>query len=389
MRKYRIYYALLLVFLLGCSFWTANPLLLICTGIWIVLPFLLKLSLIRIAHHIQLSCQVRSAGLVGKNNCIHVQISNVYPLPFAGMIHLRVHYYNALFRLEIEEEYQLACINGTVQCDSFLLRDMCGRVEISCAEVVCMDLLGLCKAEIDGFEPCETVIYPGRHTVTLQSPLQRIGHTTGDQVYLNTKGNDPGEVFDLRGYTPGDDIRSIHWKLSEKTDELIVRENSEASHTRHALLVDVPFFLEDGSPSTAQVSDALGLAAALGSQFIQLNIPHQAIFATDSQLYTGTIITQQDQYRRLQAWLELPLPEEHGVGLNLYAAQGWSRQFARLYYITAGSIPKNPLLSGQYDITVICVVEEGDRVQVSTRNRCQLMLVPSSCLYNHDFSLFV
>lgn len=33
-----------------------------------------------------------------------------------------------------------------------------------------------------------------------------------------------GEDYDLRGYRPGDPIRSVHWKLSSKWDELIVRE---------------------------------------------------------------------------------------------------------------------------------------------------------------------
>ena len=31
-------------------------------------------------------------------------------------------------------------------------------------------------------------------------------------------GHDPSEIFGFRTYVPGDPIRQIHWKLSQKTD---------------------------------------------------------------------------------------------------------------------------------------------------------------------------
>ena len=45
---------------------------------------------------------------------------------------------------------------------------------------------------------------------------------------LNAVRAGPGEDYDLRDYRPGDPMRSIHWKLSSKWDELIVRERAEA-----------------------------------------------------------------------------------------------------------------------------------------------------------------
>lgn len=45
-------------------------------------------------------------------------------------------------------------------------------------------------------------------------------------------------MFDIRSYAPGDDIRSIHWKLSGKTDELIVRQASDRTHYDLVILPD-------------------------------------------------------------------------------------------------------------------------------------------------------
>lgn len=39
-------------------------------------------------------------------------------------------------------------------------------------------------------------------------------------------GHDPSELFDVREFRNGDKIQSIHWKLSAKNEDLIVKENS-------------------------------------------------------------------------------------------------------------------------------------------------------------------
>ena len=45
-----------------------------------------------------------------------------------------------------------------------------------------------------------------------------------DRSTDSRRGNDPGEVRSIREYVPGDPVRNIHWKLSEKTDKLLVKE---------------------------------------------------------------------------------------------------------------------------------------------------------------------
>lgn len=43
----------------------------------------------------------------------------------------------------------------------------------------------------------------------------------------NQGGDDPSEVFQIREFRAGDKIQSIHWKLSAKADEWVVKENSQ------------------------------------------------------------------------------------------------------------------------------------------------------------------
>ena len=47
-----------------------------------------------------------------------------------------------------------------------------------------------------------------------------------DRFSLYKKGDDPSEIFNIRGFIDGDKIQRIHWKLSSKTGNLMVKEGS-------------------------------------------------------------------------------------------------------------------------------------------------------------------
>ena len=43
---------------------------------------------------------------------------------------------------------------------------------------------------------------------------------------IRDRGYDPSELFDVREFQNGDRLQSVHWKLSARTDELMVKELS-------------------------------------------------------------------------------------------------------------------------------------------------------------------
>ncbi len=50
----------------------------------------------------------------------------------------------------------------------------------------------------------------------------------------------PSEQYEIRDYRPGDPLRSVHWKLSAKVDELLVLEPVEPAYRTLAITVDRP-----------------------------------------------------------------------------------------------------------------------------------------------------
>ena len=65
-------------------------------------------------------------------------------------------------------------------------------------------------------------------------------------IYSNVqKGDDRSQVFEVREYRDGDDMRRIHWSLSSKLDELIVKEYSKPIDERCTILLETSLYSGD------------------------------------------------------------------------------------------------------------------------------------------------
>lgn len=101
----------------------------------------------------------------------------------------------------------------------------CGVLELSCARFRVWDYLGLFSWRLPAPESVRLLVEP----VPADPGPLKIPEGPGVFVTREQAGRrGPGEDYELREYRPGDPLRRIHWKLSLKWDELIVREPSES-----------------------------------------------------------------------------------------------------------------------------------------------------------------
>ena len=149
----------------------------------------------------------------------------------------------------------------------------CGKVTFRCTAIHIQDIFGLFRMQVTPFQEVCTVIYP--HPLRLSTELSdtTIGTTRNDGLMQNRKGSDPSEMFDIREYIPGDDVRTIHWKLSGKTDQLIVRQPSDPSHYNIALLPDFGRIHQGETVSQAELNAAVALSAAIAEQLVLRGVP--------------------------------------------------------------------------------------------------------------------
>lgn len=99
----------------------------------------------------------------------------------------------------------------------------CGSYLVTVGPATVYDLLGIFKKNCL-VEAAGTLLTPPQ-TVPLALELAQTGTGADSETYSALRpGADPSETFRIRDYVPGDSIRQIHWKLSEKTGKTLVRD---------------------------------------------------------------------------------------------------------------------------------------------------------------------
>ena len=137
--------------------------------------------------------------------------------------------------------------------------------------------------------------------------------------YHPKPGGGFSEIHDLREYRPGDSLHEIHWKLSAKTDKLIVREAEEPDRG----LIVLSF---DFSGSRAQLDSTLRQLLWLSGWLTDREVVHQIDWLDPDTLepQTKQIRTPQDLQELLRALLQTHLTgDTPTIAQRLYPNADW------------------------------------------------------------------
>ena len=108
----------------------------------------------------------------------------------------------------------------------------CGIVNVCCKGIAIYDPLRLFKFTIGKNRNIRIAVMPEGHEINGQVYFTDRVNDESNIFSEHKPGDDPSEVFDLREYNLGDKLNRIHWKLSSKKDEFIVKD--------YSLPVDIP-----------------------------------------------------------------------------------------------------------------------------------------------------
>ena len=146
----------------------------------------------------------------------------------------------------------------------------CGRLVCTVTRLSICDLLGLCSLPRPVSGQAELLVLPV--PASLEIPPELTGEQDRGKRLRPRPGGGPGEDYDLRAYRPGDPMKSVHWKLSTKRDELVVREVLEPC--RAELILSFDHF---GTPETLDA--VLDRLCALSRALLERERPHRIQWA--------------------------------------------------------------------------------------------------------------
>ncbi len=263
---------------------------------------------------------------------------------------------------------------------------LCGRVEFQCVSVQIRDLFGLFCMKAAPFDTVRAVTYPRQLRLVTELSDATIGATRTDGMMQNRKGSDPSEMFDIREYVPGDDVRTIHWKLSGKTDNLIVRQASDPSHYNIALLPDFGRVGANGPVSREELNTAAAIAASIGEQLIRRAVPFCCVLPAENGVELYDVHTEHEFNELLPRWLSFPIQEHAGAGLQYFVMEHLDRYFTRLLIFSAGRY-EQPLggLDNRVGIMVLSAVSEAETVRMDRAGSCELLEIPTDQKENEEY----
>ena len=177
------------------------------------------------------------------------------------------------------------------------------------------DALGLIGLPLQLPDACSIAVEP--------EPLEPAELPNLSQFQYRSYHPKPGggfsEIHDLREYRPGDSLHEIHWKLSAKTDKLIVREAEEPDRG----LIVLSF---DFSGSRTQLDSTLRQLLWLSGWLTDREVVHQIDWLDPDTLepQTKQIRTPQDLQELLQALLQTHLTgDTPTIAQRLYPNADW------------------------------------------------------------------
>lgn len=153
----------------------------------------------------------------------------------------------------------------------------CGLIIVKMTALEYRDPMGLIRIRMPLQASAESVVLPNA-----QSDMEdrRDGFQTGISEAEETlsKGYDFAEVTDMREYRPGDRIKDIHWKLSAKKQDLMVKERTSVAQSQVILLLDLSY------EEYEMISAVVELAYGVAESFLETYVPVRLLW-WDQQNY--------------------------------------------------------------------------------------------------------
>lgn len=260
-----------------------------------------------------------------------LKIRNRTPLPFPNTI-VKVEYFNNLMGITDTMTISIPVHPLCSEKVSFALTsEYCGILNVSVKSVHIFDFIKLFSCNIKPKKSCEITVLPEIDSVSSAGSFSMINAEESDIFSKHKSGDDPSEIFTLKNYVPGDKPNRIHWNLSLKQDDLIVRHYSLPINSSILVILD---FCGKASKEDIRVLDtAVQTAFSIAFYFAENDIPFKFAYYS-SNTGNDIVIPVSDQKDITDAIKEIFLSgpaENTDFALNI---KDISHEYSSILYIT-------------------------------------------------------
>lgn len=272
MKRYRILFCLWLAFLIGIwIFGSSNSALYAAAATLVCLiPEAIIAFSVRRNAAVSLSAPVSAAKAADVSLTVTVHNAAMFG---ASRVRVKLRLQNLLTG-ESENKTVWLAVDRQTKADalSSFVPSHCGKISVTAEELDVFDAFGFFCLKKPVSENTAVLILPQIYPIQISIGQHSAQDPDSAEYSMLRAGNDPGETFALREYRPGDRIRDIHWKLSEKTDRLTVREYGLPVNNTILILYDN--ICTDGG-RTADMCENIGESTvSFSAALCEAKLPH-------------------------------------------------------------------------------------------------------------------
>lgn len=253
----------------------------------------------------------------GKPVNVVVQIQNKSILP-AGKVEVRIVNKNVFHRRGETRWITMDNVSSGKNKQTIkLVLQNAGCHDIMATRMRISSLFGLLSISKRCKDYSSVLIMPEVHSTGVQI-TEAVRNFLGDaDVYDDFRpGHDSGETFEIRNYREKDKLQSIHWKLSAKMDELMVKENSMPKACAIVLMLEAK--PEKYKKFTRKELDAgayLEMIASVSYSLMDQKCPHFVVWYSEQKQGVRRIRVDDEEsfYLFLDAYLRELIPAKCNI----------------------------------------------------------------------------
>ena len=187
-----------------------------------------------------------------------------------------------------------------------------GRYELSVSAGRMYDPLGIWNESIDCEDRRYMTSLPEIYEMHIK-PVSSAAMPESDVYAVRRKGSVSGDMVGIKEYVAGDPVRNIHWKLSEKTDKLLVKELGDPATDNYLLLLDsASGLVHDTTALDAVASVFASLMHSLRLSDIAFNVGWTDPATEKVVIYR--VVTEDDYNNAVDSFLAVPVSAPSAFG---------------------------------------------------------------------------
>ena len=390
MIKNRIGYVLVLILLFIGLVISGQSFLLGTLAVAAFVPFLSWLLLRRDATNISVSLGVESGGREGQDMPAHLSVHTKKPLCSIRNLKVDLEIENRMFGIVDLVSVWMELPDRKNRFDQSYFVAQCGEARIHCTKITGYDMMHLWQTEITPCPDVFTTIYPSRRKIRVEMAGKSVGLSQDDGIMQNKKGQDVSEMFDLKEYVPGDDVRSIHWKLSEKTGHMMIRQGSRPMQFQMVIMPDLGYQVGQKEKTPVdEINAAVTIGNAIGEKLLALGIGFYLAIPTDAGLELLAVDSHFAWNSAVVRWLGVRMQPQAGRAIELFRQENLEQLFTKLILLSAGEYRENlGGIDNSMDVLIINSVRDKEYQYARINQNCEMIDLPVTFFEDADYRIF-